>query len=211
MCGDKLVSHLGSEKWKYEETDWSVCLSDDADIVLGLDLLLRWNPKEIRLKAAANTQLTSGKLKEVVVQFVQQMCWLSIVLPASPLGIPARAFVLQHGNGQMRLARATLEFQLLFLPLESEEIKTCWLDLCTNPVLATGFQAPKRKDGYVGLEMSLGFLADLCGARHVVELGGGIVIKGFSAILLPVAYDPDLNIGESDIPLRHFAGSLFAL
>lgn len=201
-CGDKLVSALRSEEWNFEESIWSVCLSDDADMP-GLDLLFRWNPEEIQLKATANDRLATGKLEEVVVQFVQQVCWLSIVLSASPSDNSAKfhqavVFQLGHGRSFNRLAQATLAFELMFLPVAGEEEESCWLNLYSNPILATGFH-PVRERGvdYIGLEMSLEFMADLCGARHIVEFGGGIVIKGFSAMLLPIAYDPGLNIGES--------------
>lgn len=172
------------------------------DPALDLQLLFQWGPRELKIIAASPTPLSSGKTIEAVVSFVQHVCWLGIVLSASPLGGPAKAVVTQSETGQRNLlAKATLAFELDFLPFTEEESTACWLGLFPNPVLATSFLAPRRYEKYIGLEMSLEFLADICGARHIVEYAGGVVIKGFSVMLLPTGYDEGHSLGKLDTVL----------
>lgn len=68
----------------------------------------------------------------------------------------------------------------------SEQDQCCWLPLFANPVIARGFPVPKRKDGERGLEIPLEIMAALGGARHVTEFEGGLVMKGYSAMFVPV-------------------------
>lgn len=195
---DSVITHLQSAVWDDEEI-WTPCMIDPA---LDLQLLFQWGPRELKIIAAGQTPLSYGKRIEAVVSFVQHVCWLSIVLSASPFGAPAKAIVTQPETGQRnRLAKATLAFELDFLPFTKEEAAACWLGLFPNPVLATGFLAPQRHERYIGLEMSLEFLADICGARHIVEYAGGVVIKGFSVMLLPTGYDESHSLGKLDTVL----------
>lgn len=54
-------------------------------------------------------------------------------------------------------------------------------------MIAHGFPIPERCDNELGLEISVDIMASLCGARHAIEIEGGLVIKGFSTMLIPIA------------------------
>lgn len=78
------------------------------------------------------------------------------------------------------------DFRVTFDTFElSKEEKSCWLSIFANPVIARGFPVPKRTNGEQGLEVPLEILAALGGVRHVTEFEGGLVLKGYSAMLVP--------------------------
>lgn len=81
-----------------------------------------------------------------------------------------------------RFSRNTVKFETFDLP---EEEQSCWLPIFTNPVIARGFPTPERMKGEQGLEVPLEIMAALSGARHVTEFEGGLVLKGFSVMLVP--------------------------
>lgn len=62
---------------------------------------------------------------------------------------------------------------------------SCWHDLFVNPFIVYDFPIRKRDFG-VGLEISVKMMARLGGAAHHVEYAGGILIKGFSAMFVPL-------------------------
>ena len=68
----------------------------------------------------------------------------------------------------------------------SEDEQSCWLPLFANPVIAQGFPVSKRENGERGLEIPLEIMAALGGVRHVTYFQGGLVLKGHSAIFVPV-------------------------
>lgn len=68
----------------------------------------------------------------------------------------------------------------------SEQEQSCWLPVFTNSVIARGFPVPEREDGEQGVEVPLEIMAALGGARHATEFDGGLVLKGHSAMFVPV-------------------------
>jgi hypothetical protein len=76
-----------------------------------------------------------------------------------------------------------MQFGLDFAQIPPDQ-SPCWLPLFDQPTIAVGFPVPMR-DGMVGLEMPLDIMATLAGASCAVEFEGGVVIKGFSTILVP--------------------------
>jgi hypothetical protein len=74
-------------------------------------------------------------------------------------------------------------------PLKENEV-SCWHDLFVNPVIAYGFPISNRADE-VGLEIPIQMMAALAGASHAVEYGGGILLKGFSSMLVPLKRSGD--------------------
>ena len=56
----------------------------------------------------------------------------------------------------------------------------------TNSVIARGFPVPQREDGEQGVEVPLEIMAALGGARHATEFEGGLVLKGHSAMFVPI-------------------------
>jgi hypothetical protein len=69
-------------------------------------------------------------------------------------------------------------------PLHLTEM-ACWLPLFHGAVIATGFPIPDRADE-MGLEIPITLLAGISGVCHAVEYEGGVVMKGFSHMFVPV-------------------------
>jgi hypothetical protein len=69
-------------------------------------------------------------------------------------------------------------------PLHETE-QTCWLPLFPGAVIASGFPIPERGNE-TGLKISLNLLAGIGGVQHTVEFQGGVVMKGFSYMFVPV-------------------------
>lgn len=80
---------------------------------------------------------------------------------------------------------ATVLITRIFEPIPFSGNTVCWLRLLPNRVLAYGFPIPERFNEF-GLEGSLDVMAALTGARHAVEYEGGVVVKGFSTMLVPM-------------------------
>jgi hypothetical protein len=70
-------------------------------------------------------------------------------------------------------------------PLVEAE-KICWLPLFYNPVIAKGFPIPKRDNQELGIEIPVSMMTALSGAEDAVEYGVGLILKGFSNMLVPV-------------------------
>lgn len=66
------------------------------------------------------------------------------------------------------------------------ETQCCWLPIFENPVIARGFPVPVRENGEQGLEVPLEIMAALGGVRHVTDFEGGLILKGHSAMFVPV-------------------------
>ncbi|PQE09075.1 pfs domain protein [Rutstroemia sp. NJR-2017a BVV2] len=75
-----------------------------------------------------------------------------------------------------------MEFSVTSL---GDEENSCWHDLFFNPVIAYNFPIEERHFGN-GLEIPIHMMAALGGASQAVEFDGGIVIKGFSSMLVPL-------------------------
>jgi hypothetical protein len=60
----------------------------------------------------------------------------------------------------------------------------CWLSMMSRPVMATGFPIPDR-GAELGLEIPLQIASALIGSSHAAEYSGGVVVKGFSAMMVP--------------------------
>lgn len=64
--------------------------------------------------------------------------------------------------------------------------KLCWLPLFGNACIAKGSPIPERKNDELGIEMALEIMAALSDSDHVVEYKGGLIMKSFSSLLVPV-------------------------
>ncbi|KUJ07843.1 uncharacterized protein LY89DRAFT_765910 [Mollisia scopiformis] len=84
------------------------------------------------------------------------------------------------------------QFFMDFVQTPTPEAETtCWLPLFKNAVIATGFPTAARTNHEIGVEIPLEMMAVLIGAERAVEHDGGILIKGFSSVLVPVARKND--------------------
>lgn len=125
--------------------------------------------------------------KRFVVEIGEQIAWLGAALRASENG--------QIGRSQVEiLAREKqydIEFDVRFVSDSLPEgEKSCWHDLFVNPVIVHGFPIPDRGEER-GLEIPLQMMASLGGASHAIEYEGGLVMKGFSSMFVPLKRSGD--------------------
>ncbi|KAL6409769.1 hypothetical protein AUP68_06164 [Ilyonectria robusta] len=122
-----------------------------------------------------------------VVDIIQQLCWLTATFSTSPPSEGAIAYCMSMIKPIRGSAPAEPIFRLdtSFTKLVADEKNSCWLSLFPNAVIAYGFPIPERANG-MGLEMSVDLMAAIVGARHAVTFDGGVVIKGFSSMFVPV-------------------------
>ncbi|KAJ8129570.1 hypothetical protein O1611_g4058 [Lasiodiplodia mahajangana] len=128
----------------------------------------------------------------LVVDIIQQLCWLNAAFSTLPLGQEDVVYCTSIINltGSSSPAKSVFQLNNSFQKLLVGENRPCWLSLFPNAIIAHGFPIPKRADG-VGLEMSKELMAAIIGARHLAVFDGGVVIKGFSSMFLPVARTKD--------------------
>ena len=124
--------------------------------------------------------------RNLIVDVVQQLAWMGAALRTSADGQvqycePKLEQVTKAKRGEPAAFNITFEVGSF-----GEEDQSCWLPLFVNPVIARGFPIPERENGERGLEVPLEIMAALGGARHVTEFGGGLVLKGHSAMFVPV-------------------------
>ena len=127
--------------------------------------------------------ISRGTVQEII-ETAQQVAWISAALRVSKTGaIEYSVPVLSGRTGHFAIENRTG-------PLP-EGSSSCWYQLFTNPVIVPGFPLAPRMHNEQGLEISIDLMAALIGARHAVAFQGGFVIKGFSAMLVPVKYSED--------------------
>ncbi|PVH93539.1 hypothetical protein DM02DRAFT_676776 [Periconia macrospinosa] len=120
-----------------------------------------------------------------VIELAEQLAWLGSALSTSPFGVNmayARPVFCESGS-----AKVVMQFR--FEPIHSTEM-ACWLPLFSGAVIASGFPISARK-GEIGLDIPLEMLAGIAGVRHAVEYEGGVVMKGFSHMLVPIRKTDD--------------------
>ncbi|KAF6220730.1 hypothetical protein HO133_003163 [Letharia lupina] len=136
-------------------------------------------------RGSTSLYITSGN-PDIVVDVVQQLAWMGAALRTS-------------GDGRIEYCDSKLEavlrargvapaiLKLTFdMNSPSGEDQSCWFPLFTNPVIAYGFPTVHRNDHEVGLEIPLEMMAALGGARHAVDFEGGLVLKGYSVLFVPI-------------------------
>lgn len=148
-----------------------------------------------------------GFSEDIAVELGQQLVWLGSVLSTSPLGddvVYARPIL--HTSTSSPKISVTYKHEAL----HATE-KACWLPLFSGAVIASGFPVLERRDE-IGLELPLELLAGLAGVQHAVEHKGGVVMKGFSHMFVPVCKTDDrvqwhaVSSGDADTYLSYADG-----
>ncbi|TVY88680.1 hypothetical protein LAWI1_G006923 [Lachnellula willkommii] len=121
--------------------------------------------------------------RDVIIEVAQQLAWLGTALRTSQYDRVARSecqIYPQMSN------RETFRFGIKFSvhPLLEEE-KSCWHGLFFDPVIAYGFPINIRNHGQ-GLEIPIRMMSAIVGASQAVEFDGGLLLKGFSSMLVPL-------------------------
>ena len=138
--------------------------------------------------------MIKSKNLDIIVSAVSQLAWMGTALRTSANGH------VQYCEPKLEAVMMTtvakpLVFNVTFVtssPRDGDQ--SCWLPLFSNPVIARGFAIPEREHGEQGLEIPLEIMAALGGARHVTDFEGGLVLKGYSAMFVPIdRYDQSIQ------------------
>ncbi|KAL6401515.1 hypothetical protein AUP68_15388 [Ilyonectria robusta] len=116
-----------------------------------------------------------------LVEVAQIVAWISSALRLLPQDQPPTSClttITQDSEGLV------LRQAFTALKLDSQH-GGCWVPLLPRAVIAEGFPIPDRHSE-LGLEIPLDMLSALIGGSAAAEYCGGILIKGFSAMLVPV-------------------------
>ena len=131
---------------------------------------------------------------DIIVSAVSQLAWMGTALRTSADG---RVQYCEPKLEEVSMAKEAepVVFNVTFvMSSPGERDQSCWLPLFSNPVIARGFRIPKREHGEHGLEVPLEIMAALGGARHVTEFEGGLVMKGYSVMFVPIKrYDQSIQ------------------
>ncbi|KAI1746156.1 hypothetical protein F4680DRAFT_400578 [Xylaria scruposa] len=150
------------------------------------------------LSKTGTLKLLAKGPEDFVIDIIQQLCWLTAAFSTPPSSEKDIVYCRSTVESIPDLTRPEpiLKLDTCFKKLLVDEKNPCWLSLFSNPkyiaygVIAYGFPIPARTNS-IGLEMSVNLMAAIIGARHAGTFDGGIVIKGFSSMFLPVARTRD--------------------
>ena len=127
--------------------------------------------------------LESPENPRAVAKLVQQAIWMGAALRIS------KNEHVQYSNftfSKFDIERSGWSNVTYHTTELGKEEQSCWLPLFANPVIARGFPIRERENGEQGLELPLEMMAALGGARHATDFDGGVVLKGHSAMFVPV-------------------------
>ncbi|KAH6851639.1 hypothetical protein B0T12DRAFT_484146 [Alternaria alternata] len=153
---------------------------DPISLTSDWGLSVQANIRRSRHCFTSNTFVAHATEKGLLIQLAQQLSWLSSAFTTSPF----KDQVAHSSLSFLRLGQGSFGIWISHEKISPFE-KACWLPLFNSTCIATGFPIAERAQE-VGLEVSLDLLAGLSGARHVVEYEGGLVMKGFSHMFVPV-------------------------
>jgi hypothetical protein len=130
--------------------------------------------------------------KHIIHEIAQLLAWIGSALSNSPFGENLAygvSSVVQTGNtnAQQDLENLTeTHFGITYKhePLHTTE-SSCWLPLFNGMTIVPGFPIPNRGEE-MGLEISLELLAAIAGVSHITQFNGGLVMKGFGSLIVPV-------------------------
>ncbi|PVH86260.1 hypothetical protein DL98DRAFT_526796 [Cadophora sp. DSE1049] len=141
---------------------------------------------EITVKERQQTDLADILMVEAsteeIVEIAQQLVFLGSAFATSTAG------KIEHSKGSIFLSadnKLHVRFRVDDSPVSESY---CWQNLFVNPVLVPDFPVEPRESfvELFGLYIPLEMMSALGGAVHQVEFAGGIVIKGVSAMFVPV-------------------------
>jgi hypothetical protein len=135
--------------------------------------------------------------KYIIDEIAQLLAWIGSALSNSPFGENLAygvSSVVQTGNAHARedpenLTEARFGITYKHEPLHTTE-SSCWLPLFNGMTIVPGFPIPNRGEE-IGLEISLELLAAIAGISHIAQFDGGLVMKGFGSLIVPVQTTKD--------------------
>ncbi|KAF2878055.1 hypothetical protein BDV95DRAFT_663285 [Massariosphaeria phaeospora] len=148
---------------------------------------------------------------QMLVDLAQQLAWIGSAFSSSPydeqLAYCKPALEIKPSTSKLV---PTYELNFHHRSLHRTE-NACWLPMFCGASIAQGFPIPERGDE-TGLEVPLDLMSGIVGAQHAVEYDGGIVMKGFSTILVPTKRADDrvqwhlISSGDADTRLSYQDG-----
>jgi hypothetical protein len=130
----------------------------------------------------------------LVANMTQLFAWIGSALSISRFGDElayANAILkspsqwkLKHLQKPAYLPKIELRLRFKHTPLYATET-ACWLPLFKGASIASGFPIPDRAEE-IGLEIPLELLARLADVRQAIEFEGGVILKGFGEMFVPV-------------------------
>ena len=147
--------------------------------------------KSIRLPSESQEALKTSAIfvlkgsQDDVVEVAQQLCFL-----AASFRLP-RPGLLCQSDVILNCANSS-GFKLEMFELEPipECDYSCWHPLFPGTVIARGFPIPARS-GQIGIELPYTLMTSLARILHPVDFDGGILLKGFSTMLVPTSLTTD--------------------
>lgn len=149
----------------------------------GLDLCMAFHSLASSNEASKRNLFVDARgTTEMLVELAQQLAWIGAVLRSSPYDekLAYCKAVIQSSGSDIPCFAITFQSERLH-PTENP----CWLPLFCGASIARDFPIPDRQDE-MGLEIPLEIMMGIAGVRHAVEYGGGVVMKGFSIMFVPM-------------------------
>ena len=126
--------------------------------------------------------------REIIISVAQQLAWLTAVFRKPHYGQTSYSkVVLNELNKSAENASKEFEIYALGLRKVHRSVKTCWLDLFSNCVIAMGFPIPKRSNGEKGIELPYGIMTSQAGTLFSKTYKGGLFLRGLSTLIYPTA------------------------
>lgn len=116
-------------------------------------------------------------------EIVEEALWICSALRLAPETNPSQRF---YSEGRLRHTNNIIDIssELDTIPLEGDY--PCWFSLVDQTaIICRLFPIPDRT-GERGLEVPLDMICQMACIRHAVEFQGGIIMKGPSALLIPI-------------------------
>jgi hypothetical protein len=126
-------------------------------------------------------------LGQDAVEIAQQLTWLGSALGTSDNG--------SVGHSRAHICRGLDVFESsfdinFFTDSMPQDQTSCWHSLVVNPLIVYNFPIASRAEE-LGLEIPIHMMAALGGASHVIEYEGGLLLKGFSSMFVPLRRSGD--------------------
>ncbi|OAL21666.1 hypothetical protein AYO20_11338 [Fonsecaea nubica] len=163
--------------WDSRKSDWGSPFITGCFVDEHLEIMYElWRGGSVMIKATGD--------EETIRDLVQMLAWAGA------------AFGSSSGGENVDYCRPdvfggfdiVITFRRELLPTN---VEVCWVPLFSGASIAYGFPIPRRRDE-IGLEIPLQILTALLGAVRAVEFEGGVVIKGFSSMIVPTEKRGDI-------------------
>lgn len=133
------------------------------------------------------TLIIAHGTKQMLVELMQQIAWLGATLSSPPSGYDIAYSEASITN--LEGSHLTFDIRFHYERLHPKE-QSCWFPLFCGASIAWGFPIAERQNE-TGLEMPIQMMAAIAGVRHAMEFEGGVVLKGFSSMFVPIRREED--------------------